>query len=135
MKPDFAVDTSVWIDFLADRSTPQVEYLDKALRDARQIAMTDIVLTEILQGLRESAVKRVEFRLAVFPVLQLRGLGDFRRSASIYRASRARGVTIRRTTDCLIAAVCIREGVPLLHDDRGFDAIAAVSELSVVPVS
>jgi len=31
----------------------------------------------------------------------------------------------------MIAAVCIREGVPLLHDHADFDRIAAVSELKV----
>jgi predicted nucleic acid-binding protein len=31
----------------------------------------------------------------------------------------------------MIAAVCIREGVPLLHDDADFDGIADVSELQV----
>ena len=32
---------------------------------------------------------------------------------------------------CMIAAVCIREGVPLLHDDADFDRIADVSDLKV----
>jgi predicted nucleic acid-binding protein len=35
-------------------------------------------------------------------------------------------------TDCLIAAVCIREKIPLLQDDVDFDHLADVSELQVV---
>lgn len=94
--------------------------------------MTDVVLTEVLQGLPEPKVKSVESKLAIFPVLQLRTLDDFRRAAAIYRAGRQRGITIRRTTGCLIASVCIRDGVPILHSDRDFDQIAEVSELRTV---
>ena len=39
---------------------------------------------------------------------------------------------IRRTTDCLIATVCIREERPLLHNDLDFDHLAVVSALRVV---
>lgn len=44
------------------------------------------------------------------------------------------GTTIRRTSDCLIAAVCIREGVPILHADTDFDRLARHSDLAVVAV-
>jgi predicted nucleic acid-binding protein len=41
-------------------------------------------------------------------------------------------LTIRRTTDCLIATVCIREQQALLHNDVDFDHLARVSGLEVV---
>ena len=41
-------------------------------------------------------------------------------------------MTIRRTADCLIAAVCVRDGRKLLHNDVDFDHIAVVSALEVV---
>ncbi len=41
-----AVDSSVWIDFLADRTTPQVNLLDGYLsHNPSEIALVDIVLT------------------------------------------------------------------------------------------
>lgn len=128
------VDTSVWVDLFAGRDTPQTTYLSQCLNDGDEdIALTDIVLTEILQGLRtDREVQRVEERLSVFDVLRLRDLSDFRRAAALYRSARRRGVTVRRTSDCLIASVCVREQVPLLHTDNDFDHLARTSELEAV---
>lgn len=130
------VDTSVWIDFFADRDTPQVDYLAARLDDGEEeLALTDLILTEILQGLRtDFEVRRVDQRLSDFEVLRLRDLSDFRRAAALYRSARHQGVTIRRTSDCLIASACVREGVPLLHADRDFDHLARVTELATVAV-
>lgn len=132
-----AVDTSVWVDFFAGRDTPQVARLLRELDQADdEIALTDLILTEILQGLRSDwDVQRVDQRLSVFPVLRLRDLSDFRRAAALYRSARRHGVTVRRTNDCLIAAVCVREQVPLLHADNDFDHLATVTDLTVVPAS
>jgi predicted nucleic acid-binding protein len=70
--------------------------------------------------------------LAPFEVARLQSLDDFRLAAALHRAGRKAGTPIRTTTDCLIAAVCIREGLPLLHDDRNFDHLAKLSDLAVV---
>jgi hypothetical protein len=67
-----------------------------------------------------------------FDILRLEGLDDFRSAALLYRAARWEGLTTRRTTDCLIAAVCIREDRPLLHNDADFTHLTLVSPLSVV---
>jgi predicted nucleic acid-binding protein len=131
-----AVDTSVWIDLFRGSDTPQAKFLELSLNlEVEDFALTDIVLTEILQGLRtDSEVRRVERHLADFTVLRLEDLADFRAAAAMYRATRRAGVTIRRTSDCLIAAVCVREGVSLLHSDVDFDRLATVTPLSVVDV-
>lgn len=49
----------------------------------------------------------------------------------MYRAARVHGHTIRRTLDCLIASVCVREGAALLHADADFDRLALASALQV----
>ena len=64
-------------------------------------------------------------------VLRLEGLDDFQRAAHLYRTARRHGVTIRRTIDCLIASVCIREQLPIMHNDTDFDRLAEHSELTV----
>lgn len=130
------VDTSVWIDFFSGRETVQVAYLLRCLDDGDEdLVLTDIILTEILQGLRtDREVQRVDERLSVFEVLRLHDLSDFRRAAALYRAARRQGVTIRRTSDCLIAAVCVRDQVPLLHADNDFDHLARVTELAVFAI-
>jgi predicted nucleic acid-binding protein len=58
-------------------------------------------------------------------------LTDFELAAEIYRRVRRSGHTPRSSADCLIAAVCIRANVPLLHDDIDFDRIADGSDLTV----
>ena len=126
------VDTSVWIDFFRGISTPKVEQFVALLDADAGIAITDVTLTEILQGLRtESDVRRVERRLAFFDVLRLVDLEDFRRAAALNRGARREGIAIRRTLDCLIASVCIREEVALLHDDADFDRLASCSDLLI----
>jgi predicted nucleic acid-binding protein len=125
-----AVDTSVWIDFFRGETTPAVERFVALIDNDAGIAITDVILTEILQGLRSEAdVRRVERRLAPFEVLRLGELDDYRRAASLYRGARRKGITIRRTLDYLIASVCIRDDVALLHSDTDFDRLASCSAL------
>ncbi len=127
------VDSSVWIDFLAGTPTWQALNLRERTHRGEPIGLTDIVLTELLQGARdEGELARLESYLAPFEVARLQSLDDFRLAAALHRAGRKTGTPIRATTDCLIAAVCIRDGLPLLHDDSDFDHLAEVSDLAVV---
>jgi predicted nucleic acid-binding protein len=89
-------------------------------------------LTEVLQGLpSDTQARRVEMRLRAFDILRLQDLDDFTRAARLYRTAAANGYTVRKTIDCLIAAVCIREQLPLLHNDADFDRLAEVTPLVV----
>lgn len=128
------VDTSVWVDWFAGVTTPQVEYLDACLETGdEELALTDVVLTEVLQGLRSGRdVRRVESRFAPFPVLRLAELDDFRRAADLYRRARSKGVAVRKTLDCLIASVCVRDDARILHCDRDFDNLSSVTPLRTV---
>lgn len=127
------IDSSVWIDFLAGKPTWQALNLRERIRRGEPIGLTDVVLTELLQGVPDDhALARLEDYLVVCEVARLESLADFRLAAALHRASRAAGTPIRALTGCLIAAVCIRERLPLLHDDRDFDHLAGVSELAVV---
>ena len=53
-------------------------------------------------------------------------------AAEIYRLGRRRGITIRSSADCLIAAIAIDHGVPVWHRDRDFSAIARYTGLEAV---
>jgi hypothetical protein len=119
------VDTSVWVDFFDGRATPGVSRL-KGLARHEELIVGDIILAEVLQGIRtEEQVRRVEAAWADFRVVSLVGAANARRSARQYRELRRRGITIRNTIDCLIATWCIRHGVALLHADRDFAPFAA----------
>jgi hypothetical protein len=124
------VDTSIWIDVLNERDTPQAERCVELIEGGEPIALTDIVVTEILQGLRSDREARlVESHLRAFPILRLDGLDDFVLAADLYRMARRAGVTIRKTLDCLIAAPCVRTGAPILHADSDFDQLARCTPL------
>ena len=126
------VDTSVWIDVLNDVNSPKAARCTELLEDGAPLALTDVIFTEILQGFRhEREARSVEKHLRAFPVLRLEDLGDFALAAQLYRRARSAGVTIRKTLDCLIAAPCVREGVPILHADQDFDRLASCTDLVV----
>jgi predicted nucleic acid-binding protein len=126
------VDTSVWIDVLAGRRTRKARRCVELIEGGDPVALTDVVLTEILHGLGSQAeAELVEKHLRAFPVLRLEGLDDFALAATLYRTARGAGVTIRNTLDCLIAAPCVRSGAPLLHSDADFDRLASCTPLRI----
>jgi predicted nucleic acid-binding protein len=125
-------DTSVWIDFLAGRNTPQVNVLESLIEQREELCLCGVVLTEILQGIcdQEEYIK-TESNLSNLILLPV-GRETFVSAANIYRLLRARGATIRNSVDCMIAAVCIEHQVRLLHNDRDFDLIARYIDPKVV---
>jgi predicted nucleic acid-binding protein len=126
------VDTTVWIDFLEGRGTSFDRHLGELLERDASIALVDVIYGEILQGIRDEEVfARTRSSLLAHPILRPRGLGTFERAANLYRTARRRGLTVRRSVDCLIAATCLEAGAEIYHNDRDFDALARVSDLSV----
>jgi predicted nucleic acid-binding protein len=126
------VDTTVWIDFFNGAGTPEDRYLQRLITAGRSLALTDLIFCEILQGIREDAAfERTRGLLLLYPILRMERLATFEHAARIYRTCRTRGLTVRKTIDCLIAALCIEEDVELFHKDSDFDAIARVTPLGV----
>jgi predicted nucleic acid-binding protein len=126
------VDTSVWIDVLNDADTGSARRCVELIEAGEPVALTDVILTEVLQGLRSDQESRlVERHLRAFPILRLEDLDDFVLAASLHRSARRAGVTIRKTLDCLIAAPCVRTGAPLLHADEDFDRLASCTALRI----
>jgi predicted nucleic acid-binding protein len=126
------VDTTVWIDYLQGVQNPETNWLDAEL-DRQRLALTDIILCEVLQGLgSDDSAKDVEDLLLKFEVFEIGGIVLAREAARNYRALRKRGHTVRKTIDCLIATFCLREGHSLLHRDRDFDPFERFLELSVI---
>ena len=126
------VDTTVWIDFLQGVENPETRWLNTEL-DRQRLGLTDIILCEVLQGVRDDVVaKEVERRLLQLEVFDTGGVALAREAARNYRALRSRGHTVRKTIDCLIATFCLREQHSLLHRDRDFDPFEKILELSVI---
>jgi hypothetical protein len=128
------VDTTVWIDYLGGVRNVQTEWLDEAQQRMR-LGLTDLILCELLQGIRGDAVfAQVRREMMRFEVLSTGGMEMAVASAKNFRTLRAKGITVRKTIDCLIATFCITGGHALLHRDRDFDAFEKHLGLRVVAV-
>jgi predicted nucleic acid-binding protein len=126
------VDTTVWVDYFRGVRNPETDWLDAEL-DRQRLGLTDIILCEVLQGVRDdSTAAEVERRLRKLEVFETGGVELAAATARNYRVLRTRGHTVRKTIDCLIATFCIRSGHSLLHRDRDFDPFETYLELSVI---
>lgn len=85
---------------------------------------------ELLAGARDDRRERDLVRLLDrFELLRFRPGGALRRAVRIYRSCRRVGVTPRGLIDCMIMAVAVGSGVPLLAHDRDFAQVAQVIDL------
>ena len=126
------VDTSVWVDFFAGRDLPHVAKLEQLILDDDDLALCGIVLTEILQGIADDAAhRRVRRYLSLLLMLPMPDT-VFVRAAEIYRKLRKKGITIRKTNDCIIAATALEHQCQLLHNDKDFTPIETHFPLKVV---
>lgn len=120
------VDSSVWIDRLVDRDTPQTNELLQLLLAEQEIALGDLMLVEVLQGARDQRhLEKVRAILSAFPLVQISDPRVAVEAAHNYQRLRAKGITVRKTIDTLIATRCIMDGIPLLYSDRDFDPFVA----------
>ena len=116
----FLVDSSVWIDYFNGRRTPATDYLDAAL-GREPVAVGDLMLAEVLQGFRHDQDFRTAKQLLLsLHRIELVGAEVALKSAENFRRLRKRGITVRKTTDCIIATWCIEARMPLLFSDRDF---------------
>lgn len=125
-------DTSVWIDYLNGVQSKHTDALDSRIVEGT-VAMGDLIFLEILQGIRNDREYRTTKQtLMTLDRLELFGHGMPEKCAENYRSLRKKGITIRKTTDVIIATFCIERKMPLLFSDRDF--IPFVDHLDLVSV-
>ena len=114
------VDSSVWIDFFNGVDTPQTDRLF-ALVNRSELLIGDLIMIEVLQGF--DLQRDFDWALSEFALLEplvISGTHIARQGARNYRTLRAKGITVRKTIDTLIATRCIIDDIALLHSDRDF---------------
>jgi predicted nucleic acid-binding protein len=122
------VDTSIWVELLTRKPRHAIRE-----QDLLRFATCSPVVQEVLQGLRPGPQSDA-FRAALLALPLLSDpmpLNLFVSAAEIYRQGRQRGLTIRSSVDCLIAAIAIENRASVWHRDRDFDAIARYTGLEV----
>jgi len=126
------IDSSAWIEYLRATDSPTCERVRDLLSENAPIATCDTVVMEVLAGGRSERAARDLMRLLdrcrFFPN---RPLYDSAGAASLYRACKRAGFTPRGLNDCAIAAVALENDLCVLHSDRDFDRLSAVSGLLV----
>ena len=126
------IDTTVWIDFFAGRELPHVAILERLIKNREDICICGIILTEVLQGIREKREFNKTRELFNAMILLPMSYSVFLRAAEAYRFLRRKGVTIRNSVDCMIASVAIENDILLLHNDRDFVPIEKYLGLKVL---
>lgn len=115
------VDSSVWIDFFNNTETAETQFLSDIL-GLVPVSIGDLMLAEVLQGFRTDRDFRTALELfESVTVLELGGREIAIRSARNFRKLRSKGLTVRKTIDCIIATYCIEHKLPLLQADRDFE--------------
>ena len=97
------IDTTVWIDYFRNRSTPETDWLDREVSRQR-LGLTDLILCEVLQGIRTPReFDATRAALEQFEIFSTGGIALAVTAAQHYQTLRLQGVNIRKMIDCLIA--------------------------------
>ncbi len=125
------VDSSVWVDFFSSSPGRAGAELRRMIQGSEPLALTGVVVTEVLQGLTRDArvIKRF---LAQFDMLEPRGFETYRTAAAIFRTARGKGVSLT-SIDTLIAAIALEHSAAVFTLDRDFSRIALITRLVLHP--
>ena len=121
------VDSSVWIDFFSASPGRAGAELRRMIADAEPFALTGLVVTEILQGLKRD-IAQIERYLAQWEMLEPNGFGTYREAAYIFRLGRTKGLTLT-TIDALISAIALEHAASVFTLDKDFSRIARIVRL------
>lgn len=121
------VDTSIWIELFNSKD------FEINLKKLSQLAVCPPVIQEILQGIRhEKAYHSIKEGICALPCFgDPLNIDHFLLATDLYRLTRKRGRTIRSSVDCLIAAIAIKNSLPVWHRDRDFNLLAEISDLRI----
>ncbi len=128
------VDTSVWADFLNGHASPEALALKGLIEEEVDIFCTGLILQEVLQGIREKrqrAIIRKDLEEFVYIQPSLQTHID---SAELFFSCRKKGITVRKSIDCVIAMLAIEYDLEVLQKDRDFPMIAKVMPLKLFEI-
>jgi hypothetical protein len=121
------LDTSIWVAVFRKKSPLRLE----ETVELEEVATCLPVIQEVLQGFRDEAAYRIarEAMLALPIVESPMEESLFLEASNLYRSARRHGLTVRSSTDCLIAACALRHNLAVLHRDRDYQLLAEISAL------
>jgi predicted nucleic acid-binding protein len=124
------IDASAFIEFLNRSGSREDTLIEQLISNDEDIALADITLTELLQGIKtDREYREVKAALLTFPLFSLKSPESYIAAAELYRDCRKKGLTVRSTVDLLITQIALEHRMALLHNDRDFDALAQVCDI------
>ncbi|MBT4160810.1 MAG: PIN domain nuclease [Gammaproteobacteria bacterium] len=126
------IDTSAWIEFLRDTDSPVCNQVEAQLD--QEIIVPDPVRMEILAGARNDIHLNQLRKLLARGIFVHTEATDFESAATLFRQCRAKGETVRKLMDCLIAAVAIKHNTAVLHMDADYDVLIRHTALQGFPL-
>ena len=125
------VDTSIWIEFFKKKSQTIIP-----IDLIPNLAVCPPVVQEVLQGIKDDATYlRIQRSLLSFRIAgATMDISYYQEAANIYRSARRRGITIRSSVDCLIAAIALRDKFQIWHQHRDFEEISRFTELKLFQI-
>ena len=122
------IDTSILIPIFRDKSGSRRDRFRRFLR-GRSYLLTRFTQLELLQGCSSQAQwETLNDYLEVQDYIEM-SPASWSDAARIHFDLKRRGLTVRSINDCCIAQLAIDQGVPLVHNDKDFEAIAHVRKL------
>lgn len=120
------VDTSIIIDFINNNSHKEII---TNLLSKKEFSTTEIIIMEVLQGIKnDKTYEKIKSFLESLPLIEL-NYEDYLRAANIYRSCRKQGTTIRKSIDCIIAAVAMNNNLQMFANNSDFEKIRKHFEL------
>lgn len=118
------VDSSAWIEFLNGNPSQTAEEVSRLLGSEHVLSTCGLIVAEVFQGLRrKSGFGRVTSMFEDLDFLEPTGIETYLRAAEVYRELRSRGITVRSTIDCILAALAEEHGCSVLARDRDLETI------------
>jgi predicted nucleic acid-binding protein len=118
MKEPIIADTSVWINFFRGRDSKEVRKLTEYLENDWPVFLCPTIVQEILQGIMDDRqFEEIKAYLLAFDILKDDPLETAIDAAKLYRTTRKKAFTIRKSNDCLIGQYAIKYGMEVLHQD------------------
>jgi predicted nucleic acid-binding protein len=130
------VDSSVWIDgFNPKIKTVEKEILKHLIFNDYPIFLCPAIYQEVLQGIREDKTfAEIKSILQQYRMIDIDLMDVTNYAINLYRRLRKKGITIRKSVDCLIASYTILQDMYILHNDNDFTQIAQESKLKIYKV-
>jgi predicted nucleic acid-binding protein len=123
MKPEYFVDTSVWIPYFRETGSEYGDLID-SLIDENRVHINGIILAELLTGARSPAeLDRLSSALAGLKFVPS-DRASFQSAGRSGFALKRKGISVP-LSDVIIASDCIDHSLVLIESDRHFVTIAA----------